>query len=43
VCWSLWLEWNAHIFEKVEKTLQGLVEEIKDEAKQWVSAGEKRL
>jgi hypothetical protein len=30
-------------FEKVEKTLQRLVKEIKDEAKQWVSAGAKQL
>jgi hypothetical protein len=43
VCWSLWQERNVRIFEKVEKTMQRLVEEIKDEAKQWVSAGAKQL
>jgi hypothetical protein len=43
VCWSLWRERNARIFEKVEKMLQRLVEEIKDKAKQWVSTGAKQL
>jgi hypothetical protein len=43
VCWSLWRERNARIFEKVEKMLQRLVEKIKDKAKQWVSTGAKQL
>jgi hypothetical protein len=39
--WSIWRERNSRIFEKVFKTINILVENIKGEAKQWelASAG----
>jgi hypothetical protein len=43
VCWSLWREWNARVFNDREKNTSTLVSEIRDEACLWVRAGAKGL
>jgi hypothetical protein len=43
VCWSLWRERNARVFDDREKHPSRLVTKIKDEAQLWVRAGVKRL
>jgi hypothetical protein len=43
VCWSIWRERNAQIFEGSEKQRHHLVDEIKNEAKQWSAVGAKQL
>ena len=35
VTWSIWNERNARVFNNMEKTVDRLVEEIKDEARLW--------
>ena len=39
VTWSIWNERNARVFNNMEKTVDRLVEEIKDEARFVVSGG----
>jgi hypothetical protein len=41
VCWSLWHERNAPIFDDLEKHQSRVVAEIKDETRFWVRAGAK--
>jgi hypothetical protein len=43
VCWSLWCERNARIFNGKEKGVPRLITEIKDEEALWFSAGTKCL
>jgi predicted DNA-binding ribbon-helix-helix protein len=43
VCWTIWRERNARIFNREEKTISRLITEIKDEAGQWYRAGAKNL
>jgi hypothetical protein len=43
VCWAIWQERNARIFEAQEKCLPQLLAEIRDEVKLWVQAGAKHL
>jgi formate dehydrogenase assembly factor FdhD len=43
VTWSIWEERNARVFNNTEKTVDRLVEEIKDEARLWCQAGAKHL
>jgi hypothetical protein len=38
VCWSIWRERNARIFDGKEKSSVRLVSEIQDEAILWVKA-----
>jgi hypothetical protein len=38
VCWSIWRERNARLFEGQEKNVAHLVSEIKDEADLWGTA-----
>ena len=42
-CWSIWKERNARVFNNTEKTVDRLVEEIKDEVRLWCQAGAKHL
>jgi hypothetical protein len=42
VCWTIWRERNARIFNGEEETVPRLITEIKDEAVQWF-AGAKKL
>jgi hypothetical protein len=43
VCWSIWREQNARIFDNKEKETTHIVLEIRDEAKLWIRAGVKDL
>jgi hypothetical protein len=43
VCWSIWRERNARVFEAQEKTIARLITEIKDEAGLWIMAGARHL
>ena len=43
VCWAIWKQRNARIFENKEKTEQRLIAEIKDEVPLWIAAGAKDL
>jgi hypothetical protein len=43
VCWSLWRERNARVFNDREKNTSTLVFKISDEARLWVRAGAKGL
>jgi hypothetical protein len=43
ICWIIWRERNARIFNREEKTLPRLIIEIKDEARQWFRAGAKNI
>jgi hypothetical protein len=43
VCWTIWHERNARVFDDKEKAVSRLVSEIKDEAALWTQAGEKHL
>ena len=43
VAWSIWCERNSRIFYDAVKTPSRIVEEIKETARLWVSAGAKHL
>jgi len=43
VCWSIWRERNAWIFDGKEKAINRVITEIKDEAALWTTAGAKHL
>ena len=43
VAWSIWCERNRRIFYDAVKTTTRIVEEIKENARLWVSAGAKHL
>jgi hypothetical protein len=43
VCWIIWCERNARIFNGKERSIPMLITEIKDEATQWFTAGAKNL
>jgi hypothetical protein len=43
VCWTIWCERNARIFNGKEKGIPRLITEIKNEALFWFSAGAKSL
>ena len=43
VIWTLWGERNRRIFDDQVKSASGIVEEIKEAAKLWMSAGAKHL
>jgi hypothetical protein len=43
VCWEVWKERNARIFEHFGTPNHLLLQKIKDEAQLWISAGAKHL
>jgi hypothetical protein len=43
ICWTVWMERNARIFEGKERSTFALVSEIKSEANFWCQAGNKAL
>jgi hypothetical protein len=43
VCWTVWEEQNARIFDAKEKQHARIVTEIKDEARLWIQADAKRI
>jgi hypothetical protein len=43
ICWAIWRERNARVFNKAEKTVTRLITELKDEADLWMQAGVKNL
>ena len=43
VCWEVWTERNARIFERKECTPMHLLEKIKEEAGLWAMAGAKHI
>lgn len=43
VCWEIWKERNARIFEHKESATAQLLQKIKDEARVWVMAGAKHV
>jgi hypothetical protein len=43
VCWEIWKERNARIFEHKESAIAQLLPKIKDEARVWAMAGAKHV
>jgi hypothetical protein len=39
ICWQLWRERNARIFDQVSKTSSELIDWIREGARQWSLAG----
>jgi hypothetical protein len=39
VCWIIWRERNARIFEAKERPVQSIIAEVKEEAHLWSTAG----